>query len=263
MTKFRNSNLAQAWLVLVLATAFGTALTGIQIKLSPVIEANKIRETMEKIPNLVLDSSRAQDVGAGDLKTKDLVIRSRVIEVEKNGILKFYPVYDVRLKDGSLVGHVAKAKGKGYADKIEVLLGLDPGGNTIKGLFILDQKETPGLGNRILEKSWRDQFMDKSSDTTLVVVKTGKKQDHEIDGISGATISSRSVTNIVNTTISDIRPRLILNQINKSQINKNGKYENQENETPNSETSKSETLKSETQETEIGKKEYVKKEETE
>jgi electron transport complex protein RnfG len=43
MTNFRNNNLAQAWLVLVIATVFGTALAGIQIKLNPVIEANKIR----------------------------------------------------------------------------------------------------------------------------------------------------------------------------------------------------------------------------
>lgn len=203
MTSLRDSNLAQAWLVLVLATVFGTALAGIQIKLNPVIEANKTRETMEKIPGLVLDRANAADAA------ETLDIRSRVIEVEKNGIRKFYPVYDVRLKDGSLAGHVAKSSGQGYADKIEVLLGLDAGGNTITGLFILDQKETPGLGNRILEKPWREQFVKKSSGTPLVVVKTGAGQNHEIDGISGATISSRSVTHIVNTIIADIRPRLV------------------------------------------------------
>ncbi len=204
MTNFRNSNLAQAWLVLVFATVFGTALAGIQIKLNPIIEANKINETMEKIPNLVLDPSEAVV-----LKDEDLIIQSRMIEVEKNGISKFYPVYDVELKDGTLAGHVAKASGQGYADKIEVLLGLDAKGDTITGLFILDQKETPGLGNRILEKPWRNQFIDKSSSATLVVVKSGAEQGNEIDGISGATISSRSVTNIVNITISDIKPQLI------------------------------------------------------
>ncbi len=83
MSAFRNSNLAQAWLVLVLATVFGTALAGIQVKLSPVIEANKIRETMEKVPGLVLGKAVDND---------DLLISSRVIEVEKNGISKFYPV---------------------------------------------------------------------------------------------------------------------------------------------------------------------------
>ncbi len=200
MTSIRNSNLAQAWLVLVLATVFGTALAGIQVKLSPVIEANKIRETMEKIPGLVLGT--AADTG-------DLAINSRVIEIEKNGISKFYPVYDVRLKDGSLAGHVAKATGQGYADKIEVLLGLDAGGTKITGLFILDQKETPGLGNRILEKPWRDQFTEKPSGIPLVVVKAKTGKGNEVDGISGATISSRAVTGIVNTTIADISTRLV------------------------------------------------------
>ncbi|MBF0233502.1 MAG: FMN-binding protein [Desulfamplus sp.] len=204
MNFFKNSNLAQAWLVLLLATVFGTALAGIQVKLSPVIEANKTRETMEKIPDLVLDTSMATQTA-----TQDLIIQSRVIEIEKNGITKFYPVYDVQQKNGSLAGHVAKARGQGYADKIEVLIGLDAGGNTITGLFILDQKETPGLGNKIVEKTWRDQFINKLSDTPLIVVKSKTGQPNEIDGISGATISSRSVTGIVNTTIADIRPRLL------------------------------------------------------
>ncbi len=198
----RNSNLGQAWLVLVLATVFGTALAGIQVHLGPVIEANKIRETMEKVPGLVLGKD-------SDTVADNLVIKSRVIEIEKNGISKFYPVYDVRLKDGSLAGHVAKASGQGYADRIEVLVGLDAGGNKITGLFILDQKETPGLGNRILEKPWRDQFTDKPSGTPLVVVKAKTGKGNEVDGITGATISSRSVTGIVNTTIADIRTQLI------------------------------------------------------
>ena len=199
MASFRNSNLVQAWLVLVLATVFGTALAGIQVKLGPVIEENKTRETMEKIPGLVL-GKRAGNHG--------LLISSRVIGVEKNGVSRFYPVYDLRLKDGSLAGHVAKAAAQGYADKIELLLGLDAGGNKITGLFILDQKETPGLGNKILEQPWRDQFTGKAADTPLVVVKTGAAKPNEIDGISGATISSRSVAGIVNTTIADIRDKL-------------------------------------------------------
>jgi electron transport complex protein RnfG len=225
MTSFRNSNLAQAWLVLVLAVVFGTTLAGIQMKLTPVIEANKVRETMEKIPTLVLDSSPAPGPGA-----EDLMIRARVIQVEKKGIITFYPVYDVELKDGSPAGHVAKARGQGYADKIEVLVGLDAGGNTITGLFILDQKETPGLGNRILEKQWLDQFVHKSSDTPLVVVKSGAGQgsemDGRIDGISGATISSRSVASIVNTTISDIRPWLVPVLNHKALNNQSGNKEN-------------------------------------
>lgn len=205
MSSFRDSNLAQAWLVLVLATVFGTALAGIQSKLSPVIEANKVRETMERIPDLVpIKPEEMKTVTDGP------VVSPRVIEVKKNGIKKFYTVYDVAGDNGTPAGHVAKASGQGYADKIEVLIGLSAGGDTITGLFVLDQKETPGLGNKIIEKPWRDQFVDQPSDRPLMVVKGGAGGDYEIDAISGATISSRSVTGIVNTTIADIKPRLVL-----------------------------------------------------
>jgi electron transport complex protein RnfG len=225
MNSFRDSNLFQAWLVLLLATLFGTALAGIQIKLGPVIEANKIKETMAKIPALVLGETRALELAG---RNASLVIESRVIGIEKNGIKKFYTVYDARFKDGSMAGHVAKASGQGYADKIELLVGLDADARTITGLFILDQKETPGLGNRILEKPWRDQFLDKPSGRRLVVVKTKAKKENEIDAISGATISSRSVSGIVNKTIVDIKAQLVLPQKNEvpksdAQKNENGK----------------------------------------
>nr|WP_320192087.1 FMN-binding protein [uncultured Desulfobacter sp.] len=201
----KKSNLAQAWLVLLLATLFGTALAGIQAKLGPVIEANKVKETMAKIPVLVLGEDLAAELVADN---QSLAIKSRVIEVKQNGTSKFYTVYDAWLPDGKMVGHVIKAGGQGYADKIELLVGLDAQGKTITGLFILDQKETPGLGAKILEDGWRGQFKDKSTEDTLSVIKGGSAKDDQIDAISGATISSRSVTGIVNTAVANVLPQL-------------------------------------------------------
>jgi electron transport complex protein RnfG len=201
----KKSNLAQAWLVLLLATLFGTALAGIQAKLGPVIEANKVKETMAKIPVLVLGEDLAAELAADN---QTLTIKSRVIEVKQNGTSKFYTVYDAWLPDGKMVGHVVKANGQGYADKIELLVGLNAQGKTITGLFVLDQKETPGLGAKILEDAWRGQFKDKSTENTLSVVKGGGANDEQIDAISGATISSRSVTGIVNTVVANVIPQL-------------------------------------------------------
>jgi electron transport complex protein RnfG len=205
----------------------GWCLAGIQTKLGPVIEANKTRETLAKIPALVLGEDQAQQLS---LDKKNLSITPRTIEIEQNGIKKFYTVYDAFFEDGTLAGHVAKAAGQGYADKIELLVGLDADGRTITGLFILDQKETPGLGNRIIEKPWRDQFLGKPSASRLVVVKGNPDGNNEIDAISGATISSRSVTGIVNKTITDIKPQLHIPSASKQTTrqntipqNKNGK----------------------------------------
>ena len=211
----KKSNLAQAWLVLLLATLFGTALAGIQAKLGPVIEANKVKETMAKIPVLVLGEDLAAELAADN---QTLTIKSRVIEVKQNGSIKFYTVYDAWLPDGKMVGHVVKADGQGYADKIELLVGLDAQGKAITGLFVLDQKETPGLGAKILEDGWRGQFKDKSTEKTLSVVKGGGAKDDQIDAISGATISSRSVTGIVNTAVANVVPQL---QITDSPENNN------------------------------------------
>lgn len=211
----KNSNLAQAWLVLLLATLFGTALAGIQTKLGPVIEANKVKETMAKIPVLVLGEDLAAELAAGN---QTLTIKSRVIEVKKNGTTKFYTVYDAWLPEGKMVGHVVKADGQGYADKIELLVGLDAQGKSITGLFVLDQKETPGLGAKILEDAWRGQFKEKSTAKTLSVVKGGGAKEDEIDAISGATISSRSVTGIVNTTVANVASQL---QVTDDSSNKN------------------------------------------
>ncbi len=201
----KNSNLAQAWLVLLLATLFGTALAGIQAKLGPVIEANKVKETMVKIPVLVLGEDLAAELAADN---QTLTIKSRVVEINKNGTTKYYTVYDAWLPEGKMVGHVVKAAGQGYADKIELLVGVDAQGKRITGLFVLEQKETPGLGAKILEDAWRGQFKEKSTEKTLSVVKGGEVKDDEIDAISGATISSKSVTGIVNTTVADVASKL-------------------------------------------------------
>lgn len=200
----RSSSLVQAWLVLVLAVGFGVSLAGVQIALGPVIEQNKINETLEKVPELVLGSELAAKMAGQD---QSLTIVPRQVEVQKAARSKFYSVYEARYQD-QRKGWVVKTKGQGYADTIELLLGLSPDLTTITGLFVLDQKETPGLGNKIITDQWRGQFIDAPADGNLVVVKTGKTQPGQIDAVTGATISSNSVTALVNTAISDVRTKL-------------------------------------------------------
>lgn len=198
------SSLVQAWLVLVLAVGFGVALAGVQLRLGPVIETNKTSETLEKVPELVLGTSLAAKM-AGQNQTLEIVPRQ--VSVKKADRAKFYNVYEARYQ-GDLKGWVVKTKGQGYADAIELLLGLSPDLRTITGLFVLDQKETPGLGNKIITDTWRGQFVDAPADRDLVVVKTGASQPGEIDAVTGATISSKSVTAMINTAIGDLRKPL-------------------------------------------------------
>jgi electron transport complex protein RnfG len=200
--RFRNSNLAQAWLVLLLAMGFGAALAIMQVNLSGIIAANKLNETLQKIPDLVKDQGAPAD-------PKDIESKPGTVTVEKNGKSKTYAVYHATRK-GRQAGWVIKSGGQGYADKIELLLGMDPRSEKITGLFVLEQKETPGLGNKITFTDWRGQFIDKKTSLPLKVVK-GKREtdpDNTIDAITGATISSVAVTNIVNRTVADVKGML-------------------------------------------------------
>lgn len=205
MEKVQNNNLIQAWLVLTLALLFGIALSGVQTVLGPKIEDNKIKETMEKVPVVILGvekSRQLSEMGAG------LKIEPRKISIQKGDRTKFYNVYGALFENGDRAGWVAKASGQGYADKIELLVGLDADAEKITGLFVLDQKETPGLGNKIVEETWQGQYIGKNIDNPLKVVKGGASGPYDIDAISGATISSVSVTGIVNQTISDLKDSL-------------------------------------------------------
>lgn len=193
--------IVQAWLVLVLAVCFGGLLAGVQLHLGPRIEQNKINETLKAVPELVLGRSLAQKMAT---ENQNLDITPRKVDVDKAGRKIHYKIYAAAYQ-GDIRGWVAKTTGQGYADKIELLVGFDPRMRTITGLFVLDQKETPGLGNKIITEKWRRQFLGKEIATPLVAVKGQADAANEIDAITGATVSSKSVVQIINTAAGDLR----------------------------------------------------------
>ena len=198
--RWTNFFIVQAWLVLLLASFFGAALAGIQLTLAPKIEANKLNETLEKVPELILGADAARTF-------KD---SGRLMEVNRQYVTagaKTYSVFKAE-KDNQTAGWVVKASGQGYADKIELLVGVDETVDTITGLFVLDQKETPGLGNKIMEPDWRKQFVSKSTHLQLTAVKTEADGPGEISAITGATISSKAVCDIVNQSLNNLRQPL-------------------------------------------------------
>jgi len=96
--------------------------------------------------------------------------------------------------DGAGIGYVFLAVGKGYGGDIDILIGLEDE-TTIKGITIISQSETPGLGSRIAESSFASKF------AGLNIGDVALKQDGgQIDAITGATISSEAVVDAVRTT---------------------------------------------------------------
>lgn len=119
-------------------------------------------------------------------------------------------VYVGRDKNGETTG-VAISRGEsGFQDVIMVIFGHDPVTGKVSGMKILDSKETPGLGDKIFkDMNFVDQFF-AGPETPLLGVKSGagKGQPNEIDMITGATISSKAVIQIINNALKEWKPVL-------------------------------------------------------
>jgi electron transport complex protein RnfG len=138
---------------------------------------------------------------------------------ESGDELMVYATYD---PSGELVGVALEASGQGYQDVIKVLYGYQPSSQQIVGMKVLASKETPGLGDKIeLDPTFRRNFLqlDAKLDDTgqvlaneIVTVKAGaKKNGWEIDGITGATISSKAIGRILNASAADRLPVIARN----------------------------------------------------
>ena len=95
-------------------------------------------------------------------------------------------------KGGKVLGAVVEAAGATY-DKATMLIGLDLN-RTITGIQFLSLTDTPGFGQRANEPEFLNQFTGLNAENTL---EAGKN----FDGLSGASITTKGVTNIVNYAV--------------------------------------------------------------
>ncbi len=111
--------------------------------------------------------------------------------------------------DNGLIGAVVTAEGMGYQDIIRVLYAYSFEQRAIVGFKVLDSKETPGLGDKVeIEPHFIANFEKLDATLTpggdallhpIVTVKQGEKTSPwQIDGITGATITSEAIGNILN-----------------------------------------------------------------
>ena len=181
----KSNHLSQAWLVIVLAASFGGALAGVELALRERIAENKRNEMLHQVPVLVPESTHGE---IDDTLSKQY---GKIVAKALN-------------KENKVVGYVIVASGDGFADKIELLVGLDPNAHIIRGMYVLSQKETPELGNKIVKSEFRDQFQGQSI-TKSISANKEPQGNHQVEAISGATISSVAVCSIINKGVTDFR----------------------------------------------------------
>ena len=109
---------------------------------------------------------------------------------------------------GDLLGAVLNVTStEGYGGDISFSMGILKDG-TVSGIQILSISETAGLGMRAKEESFYGQFAGKNAEK-FSYTKTGASAEDEIDAISGATITTRAMTNGVNAGLSYFRDSLV------------------------------------------------------
>lgn len=106
---------------------------------------------------------------------------------------KIFQVFPARKGDELKTLAIQTYSINGYSGRVEIMVGIDPEG-IIQNIEVLAHKETPGLGTKIADAKFKDQFIGKMLGTfDFRVTKDGG----DVDAISGATISSRAFTEAV------------------------------------------------------------------
>lgn len=116
--------------------------------------------------------------------------------------VRYSTVYIVSDDNGEIADIVLPISGYGLWGTMYGYLALEGDGNTVKGIGYYDQKETPGLGGEVTNPRWKAQWpgkevYDEDGDVALSVVKGGGQGIHQVDGISGASLTSRGVDNMI------------------------------------------------------------------
>ena len=132
----------------------------------------------------------------------------RVVNANEKAREKYYAAYN---DEGDLVGVAVEAQGQGFADIIKILYGYSPACQCVVGMKVLETKETPGLGDKIEKDPVFVSNFDaldvrlgpdgQAPANPVVFAKRGQKTEAwQIEGITGATISSKAITNIMHSS---------------------------------------------------------------
>lgn len=133
---------------------------------------------------------------------------------------KFAKVYVKNDDAGKPEIIVLPIQGYGLWGTIYGFLTLESDMNTIKGISFYEHKETPGLGARIEEPEWRAKWSgihsyDDEGNVATGVTKAGNPKDNWVDGISGATLTSRGVSNMIQFWLGDQGYKPYLDRLRK------------------------------------------------
>ena len=149
----------------------GLILAVVYARTSPIMFKNAVIEKEAALKKLMPDADKIEKIGDWSIHEK-------------------HSEYFVAKKGDNIIGYIIQSFGKGYSSYINTLIAVDKDFR-VQRINVLGHAETPGLGDEIETEGFKNQFKDKDVEH-LKVLKT--ETTEYIQAISGATISSRAVT---------------------------------------------------------------------
>lgn len=190
---------------LVGTLAVAGALAGLVIVLTfqwanPRIEAWRAEVLSAAVTEVLAGAERYETVFLGEeSSTPDPAADTATLD-------RVYVGYD---RNGGRIGVAMVGTGAGFQDVIRVIFGYHPGSGAVIGMRVLESKETPGLGDKIVkDTAFIDEFDEAAA--PLVGLRSGRETGAggEVTMITGATISSKAVIDIINRRLTELGPRV-------------------------------------------------------
>mgnify|MGYP000871004147 CR=1 FL=1 len=170
----------------------------------PVVVELKIGRELPDVDASTFDMRGAQADEATSSRAPDNP--AKVLRVPHNGI-----VYQV-MEGGRTVKLVLPVSGKGLWSTLHGFLAIDADTTTVKGVSFYEHSETPGLGGEVENPNWTAGWVGRRlfDDNWLPVFQVKKgtagsaaEDPHHVDGLSGATLTCKGVTALVNFWIGE------------------------------------------------------------
>ena len=221
----RQSNTYVILFAVGLTIVLGGLLSLTSVGLKPLQDKQVELDTKKKILGAVItldeDLTPEQILALYDERVESMlvdiegnVIENAEVTAEKIDIGKnhkidpkerMYPIFKYSGEGGDLEAYILPMFGAGLWDWISGFVALDKDLNTVKGVAFDHKQETPGLGARITEEQVKGRYKGKTifEGADLVSIEMVKGEgnsgltDHEVDGLSGATMTAKGVNQML------------------------------------------------------------------
>ncbi len=169
-----------------------------------VLKPRQLKNQEEYRQRIILEVAGLMEPG-GDIAALFATVQPEIVDIASGESVEIYLARD----DGVLQQIILPISGPGLWSTMRGYLALAPDGNSVRGIRFYEHGETPGLGDQIDKVGWRELWVGKElygddHSPKIEVVRGFALRDasnenlkHQVDGLSGATLTGNGVTRLV------------------------------------------------------------------